>query len=142
MLHSGPRKESKCARGGYVFGCDVVENSFLRVTEPGGLGWKTIGALGTVALMSDVLTRVLNIPQRSAPKFKRIYCCAESITVGLRSPWGLGEGERLSDSGWSRTFASTTMSQPLEVPARSEERRVGKECRSRWGGYESENKET
>lgn len=37
-----------------------------------GIWWsemEMIGALGTVALMSDVLTRVLNIPQPSSPNF-------------------------------------------------------------------------
>ena len=36
---------------------------------------------------------------------------------------------------WILTFAGTTQAMQMEQYARSEERRVGKECRSRWSPY-------
>src|SRR2546425_4853466 len=47
--------------------------------------------------------------------------------AGQRTAFGVGKGER---GEFSRR-----PSHPEQVPVRSEERRVGKECRSRWSPY-------
>src|SRR6267378_5319464 len=41
----------------------------------------------------------------------------------------------------SRAIASSAPTRPIPAPPRSEERRVGKECRSRWSAYHSKKKD-
>src|SRR2546430_5649229 len=59
---------------------------------------------------------------------------ASALAVRLGSPTRKSV-KSILESGRDRHLSSTTEPLALELPLRSEERRVGKECRSRWSPY-------
>src|SRR2546422_6501427 len=54
-----------------------------------------------------------------------------AVTFRSAATWPLFAG---ADVGWNQTAQVSLQPHPV-VPGRSEERRVGKECRSRWSPY-------
>jgi len=82
----------------------------------------------------DLERRALSKLRRVMPKAQVRYVSATS--VGIFEQTAQHYGEIWYDLGGRRTMSrSTTAEGVLEAIYRSEERRVGKECRSRWSPY-------
>ena len=80
---------------------------------------------------------------KEKPEYGNIICRCEMITEGeiidaIRRPLGaksLDGVKRRTRAGMGRCQAGFCSPRTMEILARSEERRVGKECRSRWSPY-------
>ena len=56
----------------------------------------------------------------------------DNFVVRNRSIWGSNPADLVVESTWHLTYGA---GQATTISERSEERRVGKECRSRWSPY-------
>ena len=65
-----------------------------------------------------------------------LAACAHLSVIHLdKRPWILGQEDRLAMRYWNFSYTSRLEGNNIVVDDRSEERRVGKECRSRWSPY-------
>src|SRR2546427_10905180 len=113
----------------------TTDTSAVARLEPGRVKAATVAALRTGALLARAETGVVALTGPGA-----VTCFQGLLTNDIEQP---GDGAFVYGAmltpkgmivvdGWAGRLGTTVS---YTVPARSEERRVGKECRSRWSPY-------
>src|SRR5271169_2407339 len=122
MAASGHREIKVNTQMAYFWGWPLVANAnravaFSKVPEPGLVGGVVPIAFGGIALLTDYVT----------PDQRVIACANQDVRVWHGISAAGQRALRHPGPGLRRAL--------LGFRARSEERRVGKECRSRWSPY-------
>src|SRR5215813_11941792 len=118
---------------------EAREDFDVRALELGGGVEHAINALGIVPAVAEGGVGVLRLPRRPGPRV--------GASANARDPPGRTDALEVAHPPTTKARAAATISGPTswispsrrrragERSSRSEERRVGKECRSRWSPY-------
>src|SRR3712207_9211071 len=87
-----------------------------------------------VGVSAATVSNAYNRPDQLSPELReRVFAAAKKL--GYAGPDPVARGLRRGRSGAVGVVYADPLSYAFADPARSEERRVGKECRSRWAPY-------